>query len=128
MPAQAKQIDHDPCVQTDSQQPMLHQDFQISVMQKEFFLMTSSTRLASSGCISRMPQPKTGFSRNISHPARYIATRNSTGLCSSNRSAIELPGLQNVNMVEITNVAATIKPRHAYCTRLFDENIITITN
>src|SRR5437016_14195782 len=39
MPAQAKQIDHDPCVQTDSQQPMLHQDFQISVMQKEFFLM-----------------------------------------------------------------------------------------
>src|SRR5437867_4272039 len=39
MPAQANHIAHDPCVQTDSQQPMLHQDFQISVMQKEFFLM-----------------------------------------------------------------------------------------
>src|SRR6266516_3519421 len=39
MPAQAKEIDHDPCVQTDSQQPMLHQDFQVSVVQEEFFLM-----------------------------------------------------------------------------------------
>src|SRR5947207_14596354 len=39
MPAQANQIDDNPEVQSDSQQPMLHQDFQVSVVQEEFFLM-----------------------------------------------------------------------------------------
>src|SRR6266704_3470517 len=98
MPAQAKQIDHDPCVQTDSQQPMLHQDFQISVMQKEFFLM----KVLNSTCQLWL------HTANASHTARVFVASTAIGTATKKNIASGPRSLRRRNESSATRASMLI--------------------
>src|SRR5205823_14265555 len=90
---------------------MLHQDFQVSVVQEEFFLMkvVDSARQL---CLHVAYTPtKDGFLRNPSPPAPDHAMAESPGAPPSEATANELVRFPNLNAVANARACGTSKAR-----------------